>query len=637
MKFIPSTDTPHLNPPPLKGGRTSAFKAFSPYKGGRFGWGVLFIAFFLFTNLSYAQEKITPRYAIAMHGDLKYPENFTHFDYTNPDAPKGGTLHLSDIGTFDSLNPFILKGTPVSGLTYIGQSFLFDSLMEQSNDEPFSMYGLLAESIERPADNSWVAFNLRKEAKWQDGQPVTADDVVWTFNAMMEKGTPFFKAYYGDVKKVEATSPARVKFTFAHNDNAELPLILSQIAILPKHYWTEKGRDIGNTTLSPMLGSGPYKIGKVIPGRSIEYIRNPDYWGKDLPVNKGRWNFDRIVIDYYKDSNVALEAFFAGEYFYRLENTAKLWHTAYDAPAVKDGRIVKEEVVHGRPAGMQAFIYNLRRPVFQDKEVRKALAHVFDFEWSNKQFAYGSYKRTDSFFENSELAAPDGPPSAEELKILEAYKGKIPDEVFSARYAPPKNDGSGNMRENIRAAAKILDDSGWKLGADGIREKNGQKLKFEIIDANPMFERWVLPFTANLKKIGVATNFRVLDPAQYQNRMNDFDYDMTIMSIAQSDSPGNEQRDFWSSSKADIKGSRNYIGVKDPVVDDLVEKIIRAKSREELVTLCHALDRILLAGYYVIPQWHSNKFNLAYWKKLKRPETLSPLTPGVSDTWRMEE
>jgi len=594
---------------------------------------ILFALTLLATFPAFAQTA-TPQPSIAMHGDVKYKAGFTHVDYVNPDAPKGGTLKINDIGTFDSLNPFIIKGSPAAGMLYLGQSYLYDALMEQSTDEPFSMYGLLAESIERPKDNSWVAFNLRKEAKFADGKPVTADDVVWTFNAMMEKGAPFFKAYYGDVKSVEATSPTRVIFKFSHNENAELPLIISQLAVLPKHYWTTEGRDIGNTTLTPPVGNGAYKIGAVAPGRSIEYVRNPDYWGANLPINKGRNNFDRIVIDYYKDGNVALEAFLAGQYDYRLENTAKLWHTAYAAPAVKDGRIIKEEVKHQRPAGMQAFLYNTRRPVFADAAVRKALSYAFDFEWSNKQFAYGEYTRTDSFFENSDLAAPAGPPTGKELAILEKYRGQIPDEAFITRYAPPKNDGTGNMRESLRTAAKILDDAGWKLGTDGIRANDkGVKLRFEIIDSSPMFERWVLPFIANLKKIGVVASYRVLDPAQYQNRMNDFDYDMTTGVIAQSDSPGNEQRDFWASDKAATAGSRNYIGIKDKVVDDIIEKIIRAKSREDLVAHCHALDRILLSGYYVIPQWHTDHFNLAYWKKLERPKTLSPLTPGVSDTW----
>jgi microcin C transport system substrate-binding protein len=577
--------------------------------------------------------------AVAMHGTPKYDADFTHLDYTNPDAPQGGIIRHSAIGTFDSLNPFIVKGASASGMAFLGQSLIYDSLMEQSYDEPFTMYGLLAETIEFDEnDKSWVAFNLRPEAKWHDGKPITADDVVWSFNIFIEKGSPFFKAYYGDVEKVEATSPRRVKFTFAHADNAELPLILSQLTILPKHYWEKEGNDFGSTTLTPPLGSGPYTIEKLDAGRSITYKRFDNYWGNDLAINNGKFNFERIEYDYYKDSNVALEAFFAGEYDYRVENTAKLWETGYDAPAVKDGRIIKAEIPHKRPQGVQGFFYNIRKPVFQDKAVRKALAYAFDFEWSNKQFAYGNYKRTDSYFENSELAARDGKPADRVLEILQQYKGKIPDEVFEGRYQPPKTDGRGNPRQNLRTAMKILDEAGYKLGEDGIRvhEETGKRLEFEIIDANPLFERWVLPFISNLKKIGVEASFRVLDPAQYQNRMNEFDYDMTIASIGQSSSPGNEQRDFWSSEKADIPGSRNYIGIKEPVIDDIIEKIIQAPSREELVALCRALDRILLSGYYIIPHWHIDYWRIAYWKKLQRPETLSDLTPAFNETWWIE-
>ncbi len=583
---------------------------------------------------AHAQNTATPQPAIAMHGSLKYKPDYTHFDYTNPGAPKGGTLRQHAIGTFDSLNPFVVKGTTVAGMAFLGQSMVYDSLMEQSYDEPFSMYGLLAETIERPADNSWVAFNLRPEAKWADGKPVTADDVVWSFNTVMEKGAPFFKAYYGDVTKVEATSPRRVKFTFGHNDNAELPLILSQLAILPRHYWTSEGRDFATSALTTPLGNGPYKMGKVVAGRSVEYIRDPEYWGKDLPVNKGRHNFERVTYDYYKDANVALEAFFAGEYDYRTENTAKLWETAYDAPAVKSGDIIKEVIPHTRPQGLQGFIYNIRKPVFADVKVRKALDYAFDFEWSNKQFAYDSYKRTDSFFENSDLAAPAGPPTGRELEILEKYRGKIPDDVFTTRYVPPATKGDGNNRDNLRTAMQLLDEAGYRLGKDGIRVNDkGQRLTFEIIDSNPMFERWILPFVANLKKIGVQASFRVLDPAQYQNRMTNYDFDMTVLPIGQSDSPGNEQRDFWGSEKAGIPGARNYIGIKDPVVDEIIELIIKAQNREELVAYTHALDRILLAGHYVIPQWHSDNWKVAYWKKLAHPKTLSGLTPAVADTW----
>jgi len=593
------------------------------------------------TLFSFAQAcKIVKSKSIAMHGAAKYTDDFTHLSYVNPDAPKGGTLTQSVIGNFDSLNPFIIKGSPAAGMAFLGQSLIYDSLMEQSNDEAFSMYGLLAETIEYDTtDKSWVAFNINPAAQWHDGTPVTADDVVWSFNIFLEQGAPFFKAYYGDVTKVEATSKSRVKFNFANADNAELPLILSQLAILPKHYWEKPENDFTKTTLTPPLGSGPYKVSKVDAGRSITYTRNLDYWGKDLAINKGRFNFDTLKYDYYKDGNVALEAFFAGEYDVRQENVAKLWNTSYDAAPVKDGRITKEEINHKRPQGMQGFLYNTRKPIFKDIAVRKALSYAFDFEWSNKQFAYGSYKRSDSFFENSELAAPDTPPTGRVLEILEGYKDKLPAEIFTTRYTPPKTDGSGSLRANLRTAMKILDEAGYKLGDDGIRmhETTGQRLSFEIVDANPMFERWVLPFIANMKKIGVEASFRVLDPAQYQNRMNDFDYEMTIGSLPQSSSPGNEQRDYWSSAKADLSGGRNYIGVKDPVIDDIIERLIKAPSRTELIALTQALDYVLLSGYYLIPQWHIDHWRIAKWKKLAHPATMSHLTPAITDTWGGEE
>ncbi len=594
------------------------------------GMTVLLLSFF--TAPALAQEPVTPVHALTMHGTPKYGPAFTHMDYTNPDAPKGGTLRLHAIGPFDSLNPFIIKGTPAAGLLFLGQSLTYDSLMDQSTDEPFSMYCLLCETVELPKDNKSITFNLRKDAKWHDGTPVTADDVVWSFNSFMEKGSPFFKAYYGDVENVVAESPTRVTFKFKHGDNAELPLILSQISILPKHYWTAEGRDIGASSLVPPLGSGPYKFGKIAPGRSIEYVRVPDYWGKDLPLNKGKFNYDRITYDYYRDSDVALEAFLAGEYDFRDENTAKLWAESYNVPQVKDGRIIKAEIAHKRPAGMQGFIYNTRRPVFADKKVREALAYAFDFEWSNKQFAFGSYKRSRSYFSNSELAST-GLPQGRELEILEKYRGKIPDEVFTAEYNPPKSDGSGNNRAGLAKAKEILDAAGWAMGPDGVRAKNGVKLAFEIIDSNPQFERWTLPFINNLKKLGIKASFRTVDPAQYQNRMNEFDYDMTVMSIGQSDSPGNEQRDFWSTAKADMPGSRNYMGVKDPVVDEIVEDLIKAKSREDLVAYTHALDRVLQWNFYLIPHWHIDHWRLVWWNKLEKPAKLSDLTPGVTDTW----
>ena len=573
-----------------------------------------------------------PVHAMALHGMPKYPPEFTHVDYVKPDAPKGGTLKLNAIGSFDSLNPFIVKGTPAAGLTFIRSGLVYESLMQNAWDEPFTLYGVLAETIEMPEDRSWVAFNLRPEAKWADGEPITAEDVVWTFETLRDEGQPFFKAYYGDVEKAEALSERRVKFTFKVAGNAELPLIIAEMSVLPKHYWTAEGREFNKTSLEAPLGSGPYKVGKIDAGRSVEYVRRDDWWGKDLPLFKGFYNFDRITYDYYRDGNVALEAFLAGEFDVQLENTAKLWATAYDAAPVQDGRIIKEEIDNTRPAGMQAFIYNIRRDVFKDPKVREALAYAFDFEWSNKQFAYGTYTRTDSYYENSELAS-EGLPKGKELALLERFRGQIPEEVFTKTYAPPVTDGTGNARANLRTAMQILDAAGWTMGSDGVRNKGGVRLEFEIIDTNPQFERWVLPFIQNLERIGVKATFRVVDTAQYQNRMTSFDYDMTISGFGQSNSPGNEQRDFWGSEKADIEGSRNYIGIKDPALDQLIEELIQTGSREDLVNHVRAMDRILLWNHYVIPMWHYPKWRIAHWAHIERPENLSGISPLISYTW----
>jgi microcin C transport system substrate-binding protein len=576
-------------------------------------------------------EETTPHHAIALHGDPKYMADFKNVDYVKPDAPKGGILKSAAIGSFDSLNPFIIKGTPAAGLNYLRSDIFYESLMQNAWDEPFTLYGIIAESVEIPEDRSWVAFNLRPQAKFHDGQPITADDVVWTFNTLMEKGQPFFKAYWGDVKSVTAESPSRVKFEFAVKGNAELPLIIAEMVVLPKHFW--EGKNFDESSLEMPVGSGPYKIGKVDAGRSIEFVRDPNWWGKELSFFKGMYNFDTLVYDYYRDADVAHEAFFAGEYDVKLENSAKLWKQGYNVGPVKEGRIAKEEIANERPAGMQAFIYNIRRPVFADIKVREALNYAFDFEWSNKQFAFGSYTRTDSYFENSKLASA-GLPMGDELLLLEKYRGKIPDAVFETTYINPKTDGSGNNRENLRKAARMLEDAGYILGADGIRtNKDGLRLEFEILDSNTQFERWVMPFIQNLQRIGVKATFRVVDTAQYQNRLNSFDFDMTISTYGQSESPGNEQRDFWGSDKADIEGSRNYIGVKDPIIDEIVTDIIHAGSREDLVAKVRALDRILLYNHYVIPMWHYPKWRIAYWKKLERPQKLSPIAPLVTETW----
>lgn len=573
-----------------------------------------------------AQE---PVHGLAMHGTPKYAADYKHLDYINPAAPKGGTFRQSVVGTFDSLNPFIVKGVPAAGT-----GMIYQTLLESTQDEPFTEYASLAASIEVPEDRSWVIFNLHPNAKWHDGVALTADDVVWTFNTLITEGTPFYKAYYSNVKNVEALSPTRVKFTFDMAGNRELPLIIGQINVLPKHYWTTEGRKFGETTLTPPLGSGPYKIGTVKPGESIEYIRVADWWAKDLPINVGRYNFDKLVYEYYRDANVAFEAFLGGRYDFRQENTAKLWATAYESPAVKSGKIKKEEIHHKLPQGAQGFIFNIRKPMFQDIAVRQAITAAFDFEWSNKQFAYDSYTRTRSYFSNSDMEAK-GTPSAEELKILEPFRDKIAPGVFVEEFNPPKTDGSGNNRDKLAGANELLNKAGYPMGPDGIRvnSKTGQKLEFEFIDNNPAFERWIAPFIQNLKKIGIKANYRTIDQAQYQNRMNNFEFDMTVMVIPQSSSPGNEQKEFWGSDRADMQGSRNYIGIKDPVIDALTQQIIAAKTREELVALCSSMDRILQYGYYMVPNWYLSAWRLAYWDKFGKPDTVPAYGLSVTDTW----
>ncbi|MGB4056619.1 MAG: extracellular solute-binding protein [Alphaproteobacteria bacterium] len=572
----------------------------------------------------------TPIHALAMHGAPKYGANFTHFDYTNPDAPKGGALKLAGMGTFDTLNPYTVKGVSVEGI-----GLIYASLTEQSTDEAFTAYAGLAESIEVPEDRSWIIYTLRPQAQWEDGKPVTAEDVKWSFETLMKDGQPFYKGYYADIIKVEALSDKRVKFTFKGANNLELPLIVGQVPVLPKHYWEKK--DFTATTLEPPPGSGPYRIGKFEAGRSITYERVKGWWGENLPPYKGRYNFDSITYEYFRDRDVQLEALFGGTYDFHQEYTAKLWATAYNAPAVKDGRVIKKEVKNALPQGMQGFVYNTRRPVFQDKAVRQALDYAFDFDWGNKQFAYSAYTRSNSYFANSEMAAPDHPPEGRVKEILEQFKDKLPADIFTTRYQPPKTDGSGNNRDNLKTAMKILDSAGYKIGPGGLRvhPKTGKALEFEFLTngGNAAFERWIMPFIQNLKKMGVKATFRVVDDTQYTNRVMNFDFDMTVSTFGQSLNPGNEQRELWASTRADTPGSRNLIGLKNPAIDALVEMMIAAPTREELVARAQALDYVLLSGHYVIPNWYISAWRIAYWDKFGQPETQAPYALGYIDTW----
>ncbi len=573
-----------------------------------------------------AAEQATAAHGIAMYGDLKYGPDFTHFDYADPNAIKGGEVRLHAIGTYDSLNPFILKGVPAANLS----GFLFETLTESSLDEPFSEYGLVAETIETPADRSWVTFTLRPEARWHDGTPITADDVIFSFNILRKKGHPFFRAYYKSVAKVEKLGERRVRFDFVPGVNRELPLIMGQLPVLPKAYY--ESRDFAKTTLEPPLGSGPYRVADVDPGRSITYVRVKDYWAADLPVRRGRFNPDRIRIDYYRDPTVAMEAFKAHEYDFRVENTSKVWATAYVGPPFDAGLIVKEEIPHSIPTGMQGFFINTRRDKFADRRVREALGYAFDFEWTNKNLFNGAYTRTTSFFSNSELAS-SGLPGPDELKLLEPFRDQLPPEVFTKEYRPPKTDGTGNVRRNLRQALRLLRAAGWEV-RDGrlVNKATGRPMEIEFLIVAPAFERVIAPFIKNLAKLGIAARIRLVDTAQYQKRLEQFDYDIIVASIGESMSPGNEQRNYWTSAAADTPGSRNYAGIRSPVVDALVDKLIAAESRKALVAAARALDRVLLWGYYVIPQWHIRYFRVAYWNKFSRPATTPKYGLGF-DTW----
>ena len=564
-------------------------------------------------------------YGLSLFGELKYPPGFEHFDYTDPQAPKGGTMRLSAIGTFDTLNPFVIKGVPAVGI-----ALLFDTLMTESADEPGSEYGLAAGGVELAPDRLSVLYTLRPEARFHDGTPMTPADVVWTFTTLRAKGQPFYRSYYGDVTVVETEGERGIRFRFKSADNRELPQVLGQMPVLSKAYWS--GRDFEKTTLDPPLGSGPYAVAAVDPGRSISYRRVADYWGAGLPVNKGRHNVDVMRYDYYRDATIALEAFKAGQYDLRRENSSKDWATGYDSPALRQGLIKKEAIPNQLPSGMQGFGYNLRRPIFADPRVREALAYAFDFEWSNKNLFYGAYTRTRSYFDNSELAAT-GLPEGLELKLLEPFRGQVPDEVFTKEYNPPHYDGSGNIRDGLRAALTLLKAAGWSFkGERLVNDGTGEPFRFEFLLDNPQFERIVLPFTKNLERLGITARVRTVDTAQYERRMQTFDFDMALALFPQSLSPGNEQRDFFGSAAADQEGSRNVLGIKDPVIDHLIDGLIRAPDRAQLVAHVHALDRVLQYGYYVIPNFHSSAFWVAYWDKFRRPKIAPKYGLGF-DTW----
>tara|TARA_R110002033_G_scaffold43672_3_gene85674 strand:+ start:2432 stop:4291 length:1860 start_codon:yes stop_codon:yes gene_type:complete len=567
-----------------------------------------------------------PQHALTLYDEApKYPVDFQHFDYANPDAPKGGTLRLAGFGGFDSLNPYISRGTSADNLNLI-----YDTLTLHALDEPFTEYGLIAGSMEKAQDGTWVRFHLRPEARFHDGEAITAEDVVFTFNTLVEQGAPFYRAYYGDVQEVVADDPQTVTFHFHHGNNRELPLVLGQLPVLPKHYW--EGRDFTKGSLDIPLGSGPYEIDDVRPGRSISFKRDSDYWAADLPVQRGFNNFDRVVVDYYRDGGVTLEAFKAGQFDFNQEMAAKNWAIGYDSPALREGRIIKEELPNNNTQGMQGFVFNLRKPYFQDVRVREAISLLFDFEWANAKLFHGAYTRTASYFDNSELAA-QGEPDAAELELLTPLRDQLPAAAFGPAYIPPTTDGSGNLREQRRKAYALLQEAGWQIVDDQLVNPEGEPLSFEFLLVQAEFERVLLPFKRNLASLGIEMTLRRVDVSQYINRLRSRDFDMVVSGFGQSNSPGNEQREYWHSSSADNPGSRNLMGLKDPAVDALVDGLVQADTRESLVTHTRALDRALRAQHLLVPNWYTKVYRVAYWDKFAHPQTSPKYGIGLFTWW----
>jgi len=569
-----------------------------------------------------------PKHGLSAFGDLAYPSDFKNFNYVNPDAPKGGTFSLVGWGgvtTFNSLNNFILKGDAAQGL-----ELLFDSLMTRAADEPDAVYGLVAESAEIADDRMSVTFKLRPEAKFNDGSPLTADDVVFSFDALKTEGHPIYAQMVADVEKAEALDPATVRYTFKGSLVRDLPLTVAGLPIFSKEYYST--RDFAATTMEPPLSSGPYKVGKVSQGRTIEYKRNPDYWAKDLPANRGRWNFDTIRYEYFRDRTAALEAFKAGAYDFREEFTSKVWATEYNFPAIRQGKVKKEVVPDETPSGTQGFFINTRREQFQDPRVRKALGLAFDFEWTNRYLFHNLYTRTQSYFENSTLKAT-GEPSDEERTLLTELGVPVSQEALGQVYLPPVTDGSGQDRKLLLEASRLLDEAGWKI-KNGVRVNDkGEQLKVEILNFEPAFERVNAPYVKNLQLLGIDAKMRMVDPAQYQQRMKSFDFDITSQRYSMRDTPGVELRSYFGSDSAKIDGSLNLAGISDPAVDTLIERVIAAKSREELTTASRALDRVLRAGHYWVPHWYKASNSIAYWDRFSRPETKPRYDRGVLDTW----
>ncbi len=585
-----------------------------------------------------ANAAITESHGYAQFGVLKYPASFTHFDWVNPEAPKGGTLRMMAFGTFDTLNPYTFKGSsPVSTGNFLqyGVNELNEPLMvgtgqyDPSGDEPTSSYGLIAQSVEYSENRSWVVFNLRPQARFHDGKPITAYDVAFSYRTLLKDGHPQYRTALQEVQRVDILNRHRIRFVFKRSGNPLLILRLGEMPVLPQHYW--KDRDFKATTFEPPLGSGPYRITRVQPGRQLVFERVKDYWGKDLPVNRGKYNFDRVEVEFYRDSDVAFEAFKAGEFDIYIEHQAKNWSTGYNFPAVANGQVIKAQIPHRIPTQTQGLFMNTRRAAFADIRVREALGLLFNFEWTNRTLFSDAYDRSTSYYPNSEFSATGLPTGAEWL-LLAPYRDQLPASLFTQPFAPSKTDGGGIPRETLRKALKLLSDAGWTLTDHGLLNADKQPLRFEILLVNPNLERILQPYIEDLRRMGIDAGVRTVDRAQYKQRLDRFDFDMILMTLQQTLSPGLEQWQYFHSSQATISGSKNYAGIANPVVDALLNKLLAAQTRDEQVAAARALDRVLLSQHYSIPNWYLNNHRLAYRNRFAMVTT-PPYTLGLRAWW----
>ncbi|MFC4625480.1 extracellular solute-binding protein [Daeguia caeni] len=579
-------------------------------------------------------------YALSMHGDVALPADFSHFPYANPDAPKGGTLTVGVVGTFDSLNPFILKSMRTTARGLFGDTdfgnLVYETLMQRSRDEPFTLYPLLAEKVEIAPDRSWVEFTLNPSARWSDGKPVTVDDVIFTYDILTEKGRPPYNNRMSRIEKIEKTGENRIRFVFNDKSDREFPLLVaSTMPVLPKHAIDPAKFD--NSTLQPPVGSGPYVVSEVLPGQRITYSYNPDYWGKNLPVRRGFDNFDRIVIEYYRNETVMFESFKKGLLDIFIEANPTRWEKSYDFPAVQQGKVIKDHFKKGTPANMFGFVFNTRRPVFADRRVRQALSLLFDFEWANRNLFGGQYQRTASFWQGSELSSVGKPADQRERELLGRFPDAVRPDVLEGTWHPPVTDGSGHDREPARQAYDLLTKAGYRIENGKAIDPTGKPLRFEIMTRSVDEEKIALAYKRNLARLGIEVDIRSVDDAQYQQRLQTFDYDMVLGALSSSLSPGNEQWMRWGSASRDAQGSFNYAGVADPAVDALIEAMLAARDRAEFVSAVRALDRVLISGNYYIPLYHLPYQWVARWDRIKHPEKTPLFGYQIPTWWRAKD